>query len=605
MIFGTGETPTPEYAQLLKDIIESDKRHPLYHETCEHAKEMSVHIYGDKPLYLLERVRPREEDEVKKYRVENYEPTTKAGADKSIDIVSKIFNPTLYSIRWKEESNEINELKEYTFNYYPNYNSLVTYNKDVVLRKMLADPNGLMAVKPGDIPEGDAAQAERLEPEVVIYGSPNLWYYDKDHYLIFHHEETENSTKYYFFDYYDKTSFLHLRAWYDASNKQVVTLIIDQYDHNFKEIPAWILRGKSKQNDNGSVVYESFFSPALGHWNLAVIHESDLLGAYINHMHPLRYELSEECNYQFRYEDGVSYPCRNGTVRYGKDKSHQMDCPHCGGTGYKAVKSPYGVYQFDRKKLAESDNTGGLQPAGFITVPVEATKLLEERTREMNKKALWAINMDVEDEVGENQSGVAKTIDRSGQQDTIFNIGSVVFDVHLPNQYYFINKYMFETEAKATRKEENKNLPEINKPTIIDILTVSDLINNFQVAKTAGVDKNVLRLKQIEIVNRDPSLIPEQKAYMVALVDLDPLFGYPQSEIDLGVNKGVIRKVDWTIHENLKPFLDRAVEEDQDFLNKDRKEKVSKLEQFGNELIKSEQPRIDEAMVIKEESFAA
>jgi hypothetical protein len=593
----------PGYAQLLKDIIVSEKRHQLYKTTVDHAEEMSVHIYGDKPVYLLERVRPREEDEVKAYRIENYEPTTKAGADKAIDIVSKIFNPTLYSIRWKEQTSQTEELKEYTFNYYPNYNSIVTYNKDVVLRKMLADPNGLMAVKPGEIPEDGA---ERLEPEVVIYGSPNVWYYDKDHFLIFHHEDVEGSTKVFYFDYYDKKTFYHFNAWYDASNKQVVTVIIDEYPHQFNEIPAWLLRGKSRQNDNGTIVYESFFSPALAHWNLAVIHESDLLGAYINHMHPLRYELSEECNYQFRWEDGISYSCRGGTIKYGSKDGPQksMDCPHCLGSGYKAVKSPYGIYQFDRKKLSEGDGTGGLQPAGFITVPVEATKLLEERTREMNKKALWAINMDVEDEVGENQSGVAKTIDRSGQQDTIFNIGSVIFDVHLPNQYYFINKYMFKTEAQATRKEENKNLPEINKPTIIDILTVSDLINNFQVAKTAGVDKNVLRLKQMEIINRDGSLVPEIKAYMISMVDLDPLFAYAQNEIDLGVNKGVIKKSDWTIHENLKAFMDRAIEEDQEFLNKDRKDKLAVLQKFADELMKGEQPRLDEALLMKEESFA-
>lgn len=598
MIFGT-----QEYAQLLKDIIESEKRHPLYHEACHHAKEMSVHIYGDKPVYLLDRVRPREEEDVKSYRIENYEPTTKAGADKAIDIVSKIFNPTLYSIRWKDSNSQIDELKEYTFNYYPNYNSLITYNKDVVLRKMLADPNGLMAVKPGSEPENDA---DRIEPEVVVYGSPNVWYYDRDHFLIFHHEETIDSTKYYYFDYYDKNRYMHFYAWYDASNKQVVTRVEIEYPHKFNEIPAWLLRGKSKQQDNGEIVYESFFSPALAHWNLAVIHESDLLGAYITHMHPQKYELSEECNYQFKWK-GTSYSCKGGSIRYpGHDgKGETMECPHCLGSGYSAVKSPYGVYQFSKQKLSEGEGTGGLTPVGYITIPVEATKLLEERTREMNKKAMWALNMDVEDEVGENQSGVAKTIDRSGQQDTIFNIGSVLFDVHLPNQYYFINKYMFATEAKSTRKEENKNLPEINKPTIIDILTVADLINNFQVAKTAGVDKNVLRLKQIEIINRDPSLIPEVKSYMIAMVDLDPLFGYAQNEIDLGVNKGVIRKIDWTIHENLKSFMDRAIEEDQDFLNKERKEKLLKLEQFGQELIAGEQPRIKEDLLMKEEQFAA
>jgi hypothetical protein len=593
MIFGN-----KEYAELLKDIIVSEKRHPLYTESCEHARQMAVHIYGNTPDYLLERVRPREEDDVKDYRIQNYEPTTKAGADKAIDIVSKIFNPTLYNIRWKEPNAESDELKSYTFDYFPNYNSLVTYNKDVVLRKMLADPNGLMAVKPGAMP---ADETERIEPEVLVYGSNNLWFYDRDHYLIFHHEETVDSTKYLYFDYYDKNFYTHFRAHYEGSSKEVVTVIIEDYKHGFKEIPAWLLRGKSKSTDNGTIVYESFFSPALAHWNLAVIHESDLLGAYITHMHPQKYEITEECNFQFKWE-GQGYKCWQGTIKYPGPKGNEtMECPHCGGTGHSAVKSPYGTYQFSKQKLTEGDGgMGGLTPVGYITIPVEATKLLEERTREMNKKAMWAINMDVEDEVGENQSGVAKTIDRSGQQDTIFNIGSVVFDVHLPNQYYFINKYMFQTEAKSTRKKENKNLPEITKPAIIDILTVADLINNFDVAKKAGVDKNVLRLKQIEIINRDPGLVPEVKAYMISMVDIDPLFGYTQNEVDLGVNKGVIRKVDWAIHENLKTFMDRAIEQNEEFLNKERSEKIKVLEIFANELIKAEQPRIDDALLMKE-----
>lgn len=596
MVFGT-----QDFAQLLKDIIESKKRHPLYEETVKHAEAMSVHIYGDKPMYLLDRARPREDGEVKLYRVTNYEPTTKAGADKAIDIVTKIFNPTLYSIRWKEETAQTKELKRYTFEYFPNYNSIVTYNKDVTLRKMLADPNGLMAVKPGPpMPE-----EKTLDPEVVIYGSANIYYYDRDHYLIFDHIEERENKKFHYFQYFDRDSFLYFHANYDPSNRTVQTFIDEQYFHGFNEIPAWLLRGKSRSCDNGAVVYESFFSPALAHWNLAVIHESDLLGAFITHMHPQKYEETEECNYKFEFE-GQYFDCRGGTIKYGKKddlEGHVMDCPQCGGSGRHAVKSPYGTYQFLKEKLDEIPS--GRMPVGYITVPVEATKLLKEHCQEMNKKAMWAINMDVEDEVGENQSGVAKTIDRSGQQDTIFNIGSVVFDVHLPNQYYFINKYKFKEEARSTRKDESKNLPEINKPSVIDILTMSDLINNFDVAAKAGIDKNVLRLKQMEIINRDPSLPPELRSYMVALLELDPLYGFKQNEIDLSVNKGVVRKVDWAIHENLKTFLDKALAADKNFLEKKKEEKIAVLEQFATEMIEGEKPRIEEEFLMKEEQFAA
>src|SRR5690606_31545428 len=123
--------------------IKDDLRHDLYEQTVEHAKAMSVHINGEKPLYLLERARPREDEDVKAYRLENYEPTTKAGADKALDIVSKVCNPILSTIQWKEQTPEAAELEQYTSEYYPIYNSLLNFNKEVILKKMLADPNGI------------------------------------------------------------------------------------------------------------------------------------------------------------------------------------------------------------------------------------------------------------------------------------------------------------------------------------------------------------------------------------------------------------------------------------------------------------------------------
>lgn len=591
-----------EFAERLKAIIKDGYRHPLYEDTVEHAKEMGVHIYGNKPLFLLERARPREDDDVKVYRIENYEPTTKAGADKAIDIVGKIFNPSLYSINFKESNAESKELQQYTLEYYPNYNSLPTYDKEVLLRKMIADPNALLAIKPGEVPELDN---ERIKPVSLIYGSCNVWDYEKDYFLIFDRKETISNVEYHYFYYYDKVAYIEFSVHYNPANESIVTNTIDQYVHGFKEIPAWFLRGKSKCLDNGEILYESFFSSALPDWNLAVIHNSDLLGAYITHLHPQKYELAEECNHKFKFQ-GVEYRCRGGEIKLpGKDGGFEVeDCPHCGGSGYSTVKSPYGSYQFSRSKLEEGQPSG-LLPVGYINIPVEATKMLEERCEKLMNKGMWAINMDIEDKVGENQSGVAKVIDRSAQMDTLATIASVIYDVHLTNQYYFTNKYMFSIEASSANKKEDKNLPEINKPTQFDILSTSELINNFAVASKSGVDKNYLRLKAIEIANRDLSTSPDVRLYLVTSLNIDPLYGFTQDEISLGVNQGVIRKVDWTIHENLKPFMDRAIIENKKFLTLLKPEQLAILEKYAMELINSEKPRVDESTALKFEMNAA
>src|SRR6188508_1596400 len=109
MIYGT-----PEFITLLIDMIQRDKRHDLYKETCECYNKMAVHIYGKKPDVILDRTRPSEPTEVKNYRKENYEPTTKSTAGKALSILAKIFNPRVYQIKWKNQTKNGKELQDYT-----------------------------------------------------------------------------------------------------------------------------------------------------------------------------------------------------------------------------------------------------------------------------------------------------------------------------------------------------------------------------------------------------------------------------------------------------------------------------------------------------------
>lgn len=584
-----------EFDDELKRMIKSSSgkgdqlyRHSCYKECVEHAEEMSWHLYGITPDTLLDRVRPREDPEVTKYRKDNYEPTTKSAADKALNIVSKIFNPNLYSIRWKDENSSAKELKKYTLEYYPEHNSLVNYTKDVLLRKMLADPNGVAVVKLQEIPEKTNME---LKPVLVLYGSASVWNFDLDHYLIFIKKEEEklrngSTVTWYYFEYYDKTDYLSFRVYITSTGKLIIKEE-ERYEHKFTEIPVWRLQGVPEAKDNGEIIYKSFFNSAAPYWNLSIIHESDVLGAFINHIHPQKYELAEQCNYRFKDQ----FPCRGGHIKL--DSGETMACPKCDGTGWRNMAGPYGVYKYTKEKLGEGDGPTGIDPVGYINVPVDATKMLEERADRMRQMGMWAINMDVEDEVGENQSGVAKVIDRSAQYDTLYNIGSVVFDVHLQNAFYFFNKYMFGVADRSAGKEPSSNLPEINKPTQFDIASTSELIANYKVAKDSGLDPNFLQIKQIEIGTRDLTTNPDLKRFTNLILDLDPLPGMDANTVSLNVSKYFIRQVDAVIHFNIKRFLERAIREDKTFMEKKREEQVAILEGFAQEVITETKPKVD------------
>lgn len=611
MVYGS-----PEFEENLIKLIRHSKdkegkgKHSCYSQCVEHAEEMSWHLYGETPIELLGRSRPREPEEVKTYRIENYEPTTKSAADKAINVVSKIFNPNLYSIRWKKDSTSASELKEYALEYYPKYNSVVNFTKDVLLRKMLADPNGIVAVKPKAFPgykeiEGEDGEilavpedSMQLEPVITIFGSENVWNYDDEHYLIFirceHEQRPQGNIEWFIFEYYDANQYVCFRS-YVTANAQLVLEEIESYPYNFgDEIPVWQLQGLVEAQDDGEVIYKSFFASAAPFWNLAIIHESDVLAAFIGHMHPLRWEISEECNYRWDWE-GMSWPCRGGRIKYGKgDHSNEMDCPQCGGSGTKNL-GPYGVFKIPKSKLDE--NIPGGVPLGYVPVPTEATAMLEERAAKMEQKGLWAINMDVEDEVGEVQSGVAKAIDRSAQYDTLYNIATVIFDTHLQNIFYFFNLFMNGVKDISLNKDYEDNLPEINKPTQFDITGTPELINNLKAAKDSGLDPAVLNIKEQEILTRDFTTNPDLKLFAQKMLDLDPLPGMTTDDISLGSMKGWISQVDAAIHFNKKRFIERAISENEQFLTLPKEEQVATLENYGQEFVNKNKPKLDTSML--------
>jgi hypothetical protein len=107
----------------------------------------------------------------------------------------------------------------------------------------------------------------------------------------------------------------------------------------------------------------------------------------------------------------------------------------------------------------------------------------------------------------------------------------------------------------------------------------------------------------VEILTRDFSTNPDMRKYNVALLKLDPLPGLSIEDIDLEITKGRVRKVDGVIHDNLKPFMDRAISEDVSFLERTQQEQLEVFEGYANEILASEKPKVD--MAVLDDDIAA
>jgi hypothetical protein len=563
---------TPEYDDLLLEILTKEKRHDLYKTTVETYNRMRIHIYGDKPTDILKRTRPREPEEITTYRLDNYEPTTKATSSKALSVVSKIFNPTLFQISWKDQTNNGKKLQDFTLQYFPKHNSVLKLLSQAGLKRMIADPNGVFAIRPKSMPESDTIP---VEPEIKIYGSPVIWYYDQDHFLIhLKTEETKQGARYYF-EYYDDRNVINFTA-IAINQKQIFIEELFRYEHNFGEIPVWFLTGETETEDNGSEYYISFFDAAVPFWNKAITHESDLDAAFIMHLHPQKVVTAEDC--AFVLED---QRCQGGHIQFPDGKTKV--CPSCQGSGKRIPVGPFGVHMVAKEKLDIGQQMNA--PVQYVTVPTDPTKMLVERVEQQHRKGLEALNMDIIDDVGENQSGIAKVIDRGELYDFLAKIADVVFDTHLQNFFHFINMYQYGLQDTNPGRDLNSNLPDINKPVVFDLSSVPEKTIEYKASKEASVNPEYLRQKQISLASKEYGNAPDIKRKIVTSLELDPLPEITPADMEIKLMSGTISKQDAVIHDNIGPFVDKATQEHKDFYIMEKSAKLEIIQKYATEFI--------------------
>jgi hypothetical protein len=539
------------------------RRHSYYAETVDHARDMGVHIHGHKPFKLLERVRPREDPEVKRYRLESYEPITTATADKGIVTVQKIMNPKLWTIKFPKGAEDI---ENYLFKQYPFYSNVMTYVNDVIIRAMLADPNGLICVVPLDM---NLIDTQKVSPVATVIKSADLWDYEFGKwYLIHEKEEKDNDKKIDFFYWLDTTQVVRFKVI--TSPTKTETVIIGSYNHGIGEPPAWFLSGLIVTFEYAQVLYRSFFSAATPHWNKAVTSDSDLDGAFVNHMHPIRVELTEDCDFQLK-----DMRCVGGKINYADGKA--MDCPGCHGTGRKSVKSPYGVYQVQKPPLGEA--TSSIQPVSYVSIPTEPTQMLSDRVQAQLDKGLAALNMFFE--IGADQSGIAKVLDRSELYDFLLTLSTTVFDTHInrlikySSAYYYLNS----TADKA---------PVIQKPVNFDLLTIQEEAAAITAATTAGVDPMYLKFKQLNFMRKD--LFGKTLELNIAedALLLNPFSGQTPETVMGAFNVGLVNENDCVIYFNIEKLILQAYEQNPNFHALSYAEKQEVMEELAEAINETE-----------------
>jgi hypothetical protein len=573
-----------EIQEYFKNLIRDDSKytHVNYKNTVAHAEEMAVHAWGEKPTDILGKARPREEDAVKQYRLDSWEPITQSKFDKAIYILQKIFNPRLFSVVFPPQPGGIKLKEEETLEYYtrflyPQFDDVFNFFSEVLLKQMIADPNGVIAIVPTKY---DLPQNEFQNPVAVLFGSSQVLDKKDGVYFVL---KDQNTVK---FNYGREGVILHVFTLnsiityheLEKENRERSFVEVAKYDHNFGMMPVWHLGGVTESRTY-PYSYKSFFNAALPFWNKAVRLESDLDGALVNHLHPQKWEMTLDCE----YSDENQNMC-NGGVIFNPVTNRKHTCSRCKGTGKISVKSPYEVYQISTDKIKNLEgNVSPIPPAGYITVPTEIINILKQTVAENLENGLSAICMDVVNKIGENQSGTAKEIDRTELNSFMGKVSDYLFDNHIPNFFYFINKFRY---GVILGNKTDDYLPIISKPTHFDILSIQDITEEIAKAKENNANSMYLTALELDLIDKRFSTNEDIKVESRLSLELNPFPNYSvEDKMNMSLD-GTVSKKDVVISNNIIAFVKRAIEEEDNFLELERMEQMSILKGYAEELLK-------------------
>lgn len=551
----------------LGQLVDNKLLHPNYENNVEQAEAMAVHLKGKHPKEILEHYRPNEPEDVRNYRLQMYEPVTKSHGKRIVNVLSKIQQSSNYSIKFPEQKSisEADNLQMYTEENYPYFGSLVEWAFGVAMQQNLLDANSLVVVMPLVIPDDNISY---LKPFTFIYRSDQVL----DSGLNFHTILLDEK---------NVVNDVELNVWLIVTDSQIIkvtqtspsnlgVLELDiLFEYSFGEVPAYFLKGDYRE-ETIPYAYDSFISGIIPHWNKAVRIDSDLDAQYNQHLFLERVEIEVDC------DNGCQKDSNDNifkTVRNGKDLCDGEVCRRCKGSGSINGRSPMGVTSVRKDSLENA----ALEFPGvvYINKPIEIIELTEKKVALLLSQGFQAINMDIIDKVGENQSGKAKDIDRTELNSFINKISDNLFDNILYNAFRFISLWRYSVVKESV-------FPTINKPTSFNILDSSALIEEIKMLSEAGVDTTQWEL---DLIDKKFPNDTEKQTFNKAMIDLDPLAGKKEIEkTDILMAGGVTRE-QFIVSSNIRSFILDAMEKDPQFLEKTREQKMAKLIELAKKQI--------------------
>lgn len=387
---------------------------------------------------LLIKQHPSEDRAVFDWRMNNFVHITYPYFQKALNAVNRIFSTTGYS--WLASESTTSYLKTNRFFNRLFFNQFIT---QYVMKFMIEDPNAWLVAIPKNI-EKDAPDVDLL----VIPSNRQL-YVDDD---VIAFTDNDCSTNSYLAKrsgwIIDRNNVVHYTVRGDRSLEYPV--IDFNYIHNLGELPFIILGGEQSVEREQLSFFQSFCE--FGDQALVFYSEWQVT--------------KSSCTFPIKEMEPMTCPTCHGS-RFGED---EKVCGTCHGSGEVVSFSPATILVREKRRLGEPESTR--QKLEYISPPVDILQEQKADWQMMLDRALESINMHF---VLEQQSGVAKEIDRTEFYSFLQKISTNLFDNVMHSALTFIEKYRRGSMAEEVVVQKPTTFTLLNENALYD-----DLKNSFE-----------------------------------------------------------------------------------------------------------------------------
>lgn len=568
-------TATPE---LMQGYANNQLKYKAYKESVELYEDLRVHANGEMPKCLIEERRPSESERIKEYREKIYVPITKPTVSKVITSLSKIRRSQDWSINYdpskipaKVAGRKDETLQAYCEEKYPYFKSLTNWTFSVMLKAMLLDANAVMATWPLNL---DPGPTEFKKPFTTIFHSDQVLDFSMDDYAVLLSADccvyrdkdliSREGCVIYVID--DK----YVQRWTQVGFDKSMGLQWS-YEHGLGFAPIRKLGGIFFRAYDNIYLYESRIQGMVPRLKEAARIYSDLQAEVVQHVHSDKWLYSQT-------------ECRHCNGRGYTDDERKGTCKECHGVGYVST-SPYTNMVLRPQSNMEAGQIP-TPPAGYIQKSDVA--LMVDRIKglvaENLTEALSAINMEYLAETPLNQSGTAKEVDKDELNNFVHSVAEDIVSA-LDWNYNVINEYRY-SDIVPNAEIRSGMLPSIPVPEKFDLLSSTLLLDDFQKAKTAGINPVILNEMQIEYAGKKFYNDHMVKDELETIFSLDPFPSISDEDKMVRLSNEGITLIDYVISCNIQQFVRRAIEENDNFPSMTMEERKKIIMSFAEEVVK-------------------